>query len=103
MRTSQASLLTTLLASLLSSAGAASFDCENVLVDKHSYDFSKLGGQHTLHWIRDEPPSISDYAFRLDICANLPKKSGVPNDEQCPTGTRSRCRTTEKLADGDAW
>jgi len=90
MRTAQASVLTSLLALLPAAINAVNFDCKNVLIDKHSYDFSALGGPHTVHWIRDEPPSISDFAFTLDLCANLPKKKGVPNEQQCPTGTRSR-------------
>ena len=65
------------------------FDCANFVVDKHRYNFEELGGPHTVHWTRDEPPSISDFAFTLDICKNLPRVKGVPKEEQCLTGTRS--------------
>jgi len=73
---------------LPSIASAITFDCQHFIVDGHSYNFEKLGGAHTVHWVREEPPSINDFAFTVDLCKNIPREKGVAKEEQCPTGTR---------------
>jgi len=73
---------------LPSIASAITFDCNHFIVDGHSYNFEKLGGAHTVHWIRDEPPSISDFAFTVDLCKNILRQKGIAKEEQCQTGTR---------------
>jgi len=73
---------------LPSIVSAITFDCNHFIVDGHSYNFEKLSGAHTVHWIRDEPPSISDFAFTVDLCKNIPRQKGIAKEEQCQTGTR---------------
>lgn len=73
---------------------AVNFDCSYVQVNKHKYDFSKLGGDHAVHWTRDEPPSVMDTVFSLNICKNLARNRDLPKAEQCTTGTRSKFNDT---------
>ncbi|TKX19314.1 autophagy-related protein 27 [Elsinoe australis] len=77
--------------SLLSLASAVNFDCTHQRVDKVSFDLSKLSGPHTVYQIIEEPPSIANTSFTIDLCKPLTGDSlgrGLKKEEQCPTGTR---------------
>lgn len=67
---------------------AVSFDCSRVLTAGVNFDLSKLKGPHSVSYIEDEPPSVSNTTFTIDICQPLAKENGTPNAEQCPIGTR---------------
>ncbi|KAK4983946.1 type II membrane protein [Elasticomyces elasticus] len=67
---------------------AISFDCTHTRVDGQSFDLSKLGGAHSVHWIQDTPPSLSNTTFTIDICTALKRTKGVPKENECPSGTR---------------
>ncbi|KAF2148443.1 hypothetical protein K461DRAFT_282899 [Myriangium duriaei CBS 260.36] len=76
------------LLALATLAQAVSFDCARVRTGGVNFDLSKLGGPHSVSWVVDEPPSISNTTFTLDICQPLKKDSGLQDGEQCPGGTR---------------
>ena len=78
----------TLLASLRTAYAGIGFDCKNVVDDRVSWDLSPLGGVKTVHWIREEPPSITNLTFTIDICVPLKRLKDVPTAEQCDSGTR---------------
>lgn len=78
--------ITTLLASLRSVSSVA-FDCNHVVDDRVKWDLSALAGPKTVHWVREEPPSIKNTTFTIDLCAPLKRTKGVPLDEQCESGT----------------
>lgn len=66
--------------------------CENMLIDKHSFDLSKLGGPHSVVTSQYDALSENHYntTYTVDICQPLKKASDKKNHEQCPMGTRGR-------------
>lgn len=90
MRLSEDLLSLSALLSLSSLTWAINLDCKDVRVDKQSFDLSVLGGPHTVHWIQETPPSLSNFTFTIDICKALRRTKGVPKDNECPTGTRGK-------------
>ncbi|KAL1637792.1 type II membrane protein [Neofusicoccum ribis] len=78
----------TLLLALPSLVSSINLDCADVVVDGKRYDFSELGGPRSVHWIQDQPPSVVNTTFTLDICHNLKVVKGVGKADQCPLGTR---------------
>lgn len=81
------------LASLLLLApipGLAMLSCENVLIDGHSFDLSKLGGPHSVVTSQWEGLAEShlNTTYTVDICAPLKKSGKSKKTEQCPNGTR---------------
>ncbi|KAF2143492.1 uncharacterized protein K452DRAFT_325997 [Aplosporella prunicola CBS 121167] len=67
---------------------AVNLDCKDIVVDKVAYDLSPLGGPHSVHWIRDMPPSVMNFTFTLDICKGLKDNTKIPTGDKCPVGTR---------------
>lgn len=86
-------LVTALLGA--SSASAAILECKKILVDKHTFDMSKLGGPHSVVTSRFDP--ITGYhhnmTYTLDVCGNLKKSGDAKKTEECPNGTRGKSRT----------
>lgn len=78
----------TLLASLQSVSAGVGFDCKHVVDDRVKWDLSALAGPKTVHWVREEPPSIHNTTFTIDLCAPLKRLKDVPREEQCESGTR---------------
>ncbi|KAF7547540.1 hypothetical protein G7046_g8968 [Stylonectria norvegica] len=71
-------------------SAAASLSCENVRIDGHSFDLSKLGGPHSVVTSRWEPspPEFFNTTYTLDICKPLKKSDGSKKGSECPNGTR---------------
>lgn len=67
---------------------ALSFDCARVRTGGVDFDLSKLGGPRSVYSVKEQPPSISNITFTLDICTPLKKDSAINDGEQCPGGTR---------------
>lgn len=78
-----------LLAAHLSSA--VTIDCERIVVDGKRFDLSKLAGRHSVS-VHDtsRPPAEYNTTWTLDLCEPLKKVKGVPDLDQCPSGTRGR-------------
>lgn len=72
-------------------ANAVNLNCKDIVVDGQDYNLEKLGGPHSVHWIQEHPPSISNFTFTVDICQSLKPLKGVDKDDQCPQGTRGMC------------
>ncbi|PHH65793.1 hypothetical protein CDD81_1520 [Ophiocordyceps australis] len=70
--------------------GAAMLRCDNVRVDGHSFDLSKLGGPHSVVTTRYEslPNVHHNVTYTLDICKPLKKSGKAKKSEECPNGTR---------------
>lgn len=83
------SLLLSVLLPLLQLAAAVSIDCDHIRVDGKKFDLSKLAGRHsvTVH-DTSRPPAEYNTTWTLDLCAPLKKIKGIPNEDQCPQGTR---------------
>ena len=77
----------TLLA--LPSFVAAAYDCEKILADDQTFNLKTLGGPHNVHWIKEEPPSLTNLTFTIDICQTLkvPEKN---KKDACPEHTRGK-------------
>ncbi|GAB7353983.1 hypothetical protein MBLNU459_g4578t1 [Dothideomycetes sp. NU459] len=79
---------------------AVTFDCSHVRVDGQSFDFSELGGPHSVWRTEDTPPSVLNTTFTIDVCSPLRKTKGVPKYDECPVGTRvCGIETNNNLAD----
>lgn len=89
------------LLALPASILAVTLDCEDIRVDKQSFDLSPLGGPKEVHRQEYQPPSIFNTTFTIDICNPLKRKKEVPSEFQCPSGTRvCGVEQTYHLADG---
>ncbi|KND94241.1 Autophagy-like protein 27 [Tolypocladium ophioglossoides CBS 100239] len=75
--------------------------CENIRIDDHSFDLSKLGGPHSVVTSRYEsiPDAHHNTTYTLDICKPLKKSGKGKKTEECPNGTRV-CAIT-RLLKGD--
>lgn len=79
------------LVATLSLVSGITLDCDDVVVDGRRYNLRSLGGPHSVHWIQETPPSLSNFTFTLDICKPLKRTKHVPKKDECPSGTRGRC------------
>lgn len=79
----------------------ALLNCENIRIDDHSFDLSKLGGPHSVVTSRyDSLPDVHhNTTYTLDICKPLKKSGKGKKTEECPNGTRV-CAIT-RLLKGD--
>lgn len=77
---------------------AVNLDCKDVRVDGNGYDFTELGGPRQVHWVEDQPPSILNTTFTIDICHPLKVVKGIKKEDQCPTGTRGAFRAPNYLS-----
>lgn len=70
---------------------ANNLDCKNVQVDKKKFDFSKIGGPHSI-LVQDTEghPSKSNTTWTVDLCKALEKPKGVPKGDSCPSFTRGK-------------
>lgn len=73
---------------LAAAAHAVQFDCARVLTDGVSFDLSKLGGPRSVYSVDEQPPSVSNTTFTIDLCQPLKKAADLEDGEQCPMGTR---------------
>jgi hypothetical protein len=65
-----------------------SFDCSKVVAQKIRWDLKELGGDRSVHWVRDEEPVTKNTTFTIDICKPIGIKKGIAKADQCPGGTR---------------
>lgn len=77
-----------LLLALPAATYAATLDCENIRVDKQSFNLAGIGGPKTVHLQEYDPPSISNTTFTIDICDKLKRDEAIDKSEQCPMGTQ---------------
>ncbi|KAI9838103.1 MAG: hypothetical protein M1819_006259 [Sarea resinae] len=87
----RANLDTGLLSSVLllpSLTLAMNIGCEHVRVDKKSFDLSPLSGPHAVSYSYEQPPSIINTTFTIDICQPLKRPKSVPKTDTCQSGTR---------------
>lgn len=92
MRLSRFFLGASAVSSLSYSVYAITLSCDDIVIDGRSFNLKPLGGPHSVHWIQDTPPSISNFTFTVDICKPLKRTKGVPKKDECPTGTRGEWR-----------
>ncbi|TKA71873.1 hypothetical protein B0A49_04521 [Cryomyces minteri] len=101
MRLPHDSLAIPAFLTLPSLISAISLDCSKILVDGQSFNLKALGGPHSVHWIRETPPSLSNTTFTIDICQPLKRTKDVPKSNECPGGTRvCGIESDYNLADG---
>lgn len=86
--------LSALLLSLLAAPlpGLALLTCENIRVDGHSFDMSKLKGPHSVVTTRykSDPPEHFNTTYTLDVCGQLKKSGKSKKGQSCPNGTRGK-------------
>lgn len=74
---------------------AADFDC-HVATGGMNWDLTPLKSTQTLTRTRESPPTTMVDELRFKLCKDLKSMKGVPDDEQCESGTRACLRTTNK-------
>lgn len=79
-------LLTLLLAAPL--PAAAMLRCDHVQAGGKKFDFSKLGGPHSVVTSQHKPPIYLNTTYTVDLCRPLKKAKDAPKRETCPNGTR---------------
>ncbi|KAG2090584.1 putative autophagy protein Atg27 [Suillus cothurnatus] len=80
---------------------AEDFDC-HVTTGGLKWDLTPLEGSHKLSRKRDTPPTTMEDELIFNLCKDLEPMDGVPNDEQCQSGTRACLRkTNHKSGDTD--
>ncbi|KFY48071.1 hypothetical protein V495_01640 [Pseudogymnoascus sp. VKM F-4514 (FW-929)] len=72
----------------LSVAALGTIDCSKMLADKHNFDLSALDGPHSVMHSVDQPPSMLNTTYTINICRPLVPDSGVKKEERCPGPTR---------------
>lgn len=77
---------------------AASFNCEKLRVDGHTFNLGALGGPHSVVTSRWEPSTEAHFntTYTLDICKPLKKSGKAKKTEECPNGTHA-CAITHML------
>lgn len=65
-----------------------SFDCSKVVSQGVQWNLKELGGDRTVHWVREDGVITKNTTFTIDICKPIGKKKGVDKDDQCQGGTR---------------
>ncbi|KAK6203727.1 type II membrane protein [Pestalotiopsis sp. IQ-011] len=73
---------------LASPAAGLLLSCDNIVASSRKYDFSKLGGPHSVTVSHQVGPNFHNTTFTTDICYNLKRKNDVAKEEQCPHSTR---------------
>ncbi|KAI0705117.1 autophagy-related protein 27 [Cerioporus squamosus] len=76
------------------------FDCR-VTLGNVNYDLTSLAGEHTVSRSLQLPPSTIEDKVTFNLCEELKQKSDVPDDEQCPSGTRACLTRTSRKGDND--
>lgn len=83
---------------------AVAFPCDHIQVDGQKFDFSSLGGPHSvITTIRNETPwEWRNTTYTLDLCKPLEKKGGGRASESCPNGSRGPFARAPVLPSGVA-
>ncbi|EJD03336.1 uncharacterized protein FOMMEDRAFT_28851 [Fomitiporia mediterranea MF3/22] len=76
------------------------FDCHVALDDTHNFDLTTVAGEHVVTRSRDTPPSRMSDEVRFDLCADLSRRDGVADGDQCPSGARA-CMTMTNQKDNE--
>ncbi|KAH8119568.1 autophagy-related protein 27 [Phellopilus nigrolimitatus] len=75
------------------------FDCAAPQAGGRSFDLTALAGEHVVTRTRETPPSRVVDELRFDLCADLPRRAGVADADQCPSGTRACLTMTNQKGD----
>lgn len=92
MRISQAPANTAIISTIVFpflAAAVGNLDCSHIVVDKVSWDLSKLGGPKSVLNSEDKTASFRNTTYTIDLCKPLKRVSfdKIPAAEQCPGGT----------------
>lgn len=88
-KAADSALLTTILLPALVAA-VGNLDCQRIVTGDKTWDLSALTGPHSVMTSHEQPPSIVNTTFTIDICQNLEKKGDVKKDDACPSYTRGK-------------
>jgi len=77
-----------------------SFNC-HFQIDKLKYDLTSLVYEEPITRDRKIPPTLETDSVRLSLCSDLKSLDGVPEADQCPSGTRV-CLTKINKKDGES-
>ncbi|KAI9711260.1 MAG: hypothetical protein M1820_002247 [Bogoriella megaspora] len=88
MRLYQAEVSVVNLLLLPTYVSAITLNCEQVRAGGHTFDFSKLGGPHSVQHKRHTPPSIKNTTYTLDLCRGLKQVEHLEKLEQCQQNAR---------------
>ena len=64
--------------------------CDHVQAGGKKFDFSKLGGPHSVVTSQHKPPIYLNTTYTVDLCRPLKKAKDAPKRETCPNGTRGK-------------
>ncbi|KAI0779328.1 autophagy-related protein 27 [Fomes fomentarius] len=71
------------------------FDC-HITSGEDQYDLTSLAGEHAASREVQQPPSVLEEKVTFNLCEDLKRVSSVPDDDQCPSGTRACLIRTDK-------
>jgi autophagy-related protein 27 len=77
-----------LLATASTVFAGVGFDCKQVVANRVTWDLSPLGGPHSVHWVKETPPTVENTTFTINICKGLGRDKEEHKDNQCDHGTR---------------
>lgn len=78
-------LALTFLPGVISATG---FDCTHVNADGYKYDFSDLGGVHSLYHVDESDEYVTNTTYVLNIC-NILKGASMRRGLKCGTSKNS--------------
>jgi len=79
----------------------STFDCR-VTIENMEFDLTSLSGEHVINRTRETPPTTMVDSLRFNLCADLEPQGDLPEQEQCPPGTRfCLTKTNKKPEEGD--
>ncbi|KAI1795745.1 autophagy-related protein 27 [Ganoderma leucocontextum] len=98
---SRAVLLTLLSALVAAQDDQKPFDCR-VTIGEDKYDLTGLKGEFSTERDISLPPSTIHDKLFFNLCEDLTQKKDVPQEDQCPSGTRAcLVRTSKKNGQED--
>ncbi|KAF8973249.1 putative autophagy protein Atg27 [Flammula alnicola] len=87
-----------LFSEVLFAKADSAFDC-SVSFNNTKFDLTTLAGEHVVNRTRDTPPSVMLDSLRFNLCADLTAQTTVPEQDQCPSGTRACLTKTNQKSD----
>lgn len=62
-------------------------DCSKIVSQGVQWSLKELGGDRTVHWVREDGVIRKNTTFTIDICKPIGKKKDLKPEEQCQGGT----------------
>ncbi|KAF9012351.1 autophagy-related protein 27 [Cyathus striatus] len=71
-----------------------------IKVDSFTFDLTQVAGEHIVNRTQDSPPTTTIESLRFNLCAELDRLDGIPDKDQCPSGTQA-CLTKVNMRENE--